>query len=155
MISPCSQYTSGTLFLGAKSYSVSPPGQDSISTSGPLPYEPTALGLPGVPRRLYPGPRDVAVLGDPSLRAHQRVVLVVDRVLQAVDLLLGERQRVHERVGYGVLLPQAPAHDGRAFGRVVRRAHSVFGVLQIPDIVPLIHPVRRPGEEDELFLEGI
>jgi hypothetical protein len=30
--------------------------------SGPLPYEPAALGLPGVPRRLDPGPHDFAVL---------------------------------------------------------------------------------------------
>src|SRR5215204_1040647 len=38
------------------------------------------------------------LLGDPSPRAHERIVLVVDRVLQVVDLVLGELQRVHERV---------------------------------------------------------
>src|SRR5215207_9176461 len=68
-------------------------------------------GLLGVPRRGNPGPHDFAVLGGPSPRARDRVVLLVDRVLQAVDLRLGERQRVHERVGHGVLLPQALAHN--------------------------------------------
>src|SRR5215217_3847028 len=53
-------------------------------------------------------------------RARQRVVLLVDLQLQAVDLLLGELQCVHERVGYWVILAQVPAHDGRALGRIVQ-----------------------------------
>jgi hypothetical protein len=69
------------------------------------PHEPAALRLPGVPRRGNPRPHDLAVLGGPSPCARQWVVLIVDHGLQAVDLRLGERQRVHERVGYGVLIP--------------------------------------------------
>src|SRR5215213_7646183 len=82
-----------------------------------IPHEPVAVGLPDVPRRLYPRPHDLAVLGGPSPCARQRVILIVDHGFQAVDLLLGELQRVHERVGHGVILPQVSAHDGRAFGR--------------------------------------
>src|SRR5215207_7864250 len=107
------------------------------SSQGPtLPHEPTALGLPGFPRRLYPRPHDFTVLGDPTPRARQRVViLLVDLQLQAVDLLLGELQCVHERVGYWVILAQVPAHDGRALGRIVRRPLGVLGVLQVSDVV--------------------
>src|SRR5215218_3685771 len=120
-----------------------------------LSHKPAALRLLDFPRRLYPRPHDLAVLRCPSPCARWRVVLIVDHRLQVVDLLLGQLQSVHERVSHGILLPQVPAHDGRAFGRVVRRAHGVLGVLQVPDVKPLIHPVRRPGEEDELFPEGI
>src|SRR5215204_1724658 len=120
-----------------------------------LSHKPAPLRLLDVPRRLYPRPHDLAVLRCPSPCASQRVVLIVDHGLQAVDLRLGQLQRVHERVSHGILLLQVPAHDGRALGRVVRRAHGVLGILQVPDVKPLIHPVRRPGEEDELFPEGI
>src|SRR5918998_6864913 len=85
----------------------SPPGQATSSPS-PLSHEPAALGLICVPRRLDPGPHDFAVLGDPSPRARERVTLLVDSVLQAIDLLLGECERFHERVGHGVLIAQAP-----------------------------------------------
>jgi hypothetical protein len=45
-------------------------GGDSIGSSGPLSDEPATLRLPGVTHRLYPGPHDLAVLGDPSPRGH-------------------------------------------------------------------------------------
>src|SRR5829696_1036880 len=94
-ISPCSQYNPATPFLGAKSYWVSTePGL--YQQLGPSPHKPAALGLLGVPRRFYPRPHDFAVLGGPPPRTHERVIRLVNRVLQAVDLLLGERQRVHE-----------------------------------------------------------
>src|SRR5215212_5253480 len=114
-----------------------------------------ALGLTGFPCRLYPRPHDFAVLGDPMPRPHQRGVLLVDLQLQGVDLLLGELQRVHEGTGFGVFLAQIPPHDCRALGRIVRRPLGVLGVLQVPDVVPLIHPVRRSGQEDEVLPEGV
>src|ERR671916_253103 len=54
--------------------------------------------------------------------------------------------------GYRAFL--AASIHGRTTSRF-SEAHSLLGVLQVPDVKPLIHPVRRPGEEDEDLPEGV
>jgi hypothetical protein len=53
----------------------------SSQISRPIPCEPAAFGLAGVPRRLYVGPHHLAVLRDPASRTLHRVIRFVDGVL--------------------------------------------------------------------------
>ena len=76
---------------------------------------------------------------------------ISDSVLEVVDLLLVERQRVHERVRYGIVLRQVVVYDRRERRRVVHVLERVAWVVEVGEIVPLIHSVWRPGDKDEVL----
>ncbi len=64
------------------------------------------LLLLGILRGFDPGLPDFGVILSPPPSTLQRVTHLVDRALQVVELILVEYQRVHERVGYRVILGQ-------------------------------------------------
>jgi hypothetical protein len=50
--------------------------------------------------RLY----NAAVVVDPGFGTYHRVACCIDRFFEVVDLLLGERQRFYQRIGYGIVI---------------------------------------------------
>lgn len=79
---------------------------------------PVAL-LSRVLRGFEPGFDGVGVLLRPASRALQRVAEIVDPILEVVDLLLVECQRIQERVGYGIFLRQVLDYERRESRLVV------------------------------------
>src|SRR5215217_6304326 len=117
-----------------------------------FPLSPRPLRLPCVLRGVDPGLHGVAVVLvlQPGPRC-LRIILRVD-VLYLVDLILGKRQRLHEGVGYGVIVREVLVDDRRDRRPIVQVTKGVLWVLKILKIVPLVHPVRPPGHKGELLL---
>ena len=91
---------------------------------------------------LDPGLPHFAVVLRPPLGSLVRIAHFVDPAFQIVELLLVEDQRVQEPRGHRVILGQLLVDYGRYTSRVVQLSESVLGVLQVPQRVALVHPVR-------------
>src|SRR5829696_4098972 len=102
-------------------------------------------------RGLNPGLPDVAVVLCPLSSTLQRVAHLLDRALQIVELILVEYQRVHKRVSRWLVLGQVLVDYRRYPCWVIQLTKTIMCVLQIPDVVPLVHPVRRPRYQGELL----
>src|ERR671920_849419 len=117
-----------------------------ISLAGAL-----TLRLLRVLRGLDPGLPDLAVVLRPLPSTLLWVANLIDRALQIVELRLVKYQRVHELTCLWIVLGQVLADYRRYLCRVIQLAKSILWILQIPEVVALVHPVRRPRHQGELL----
>src|SRR5215203_787405 len=99
-----------------------------------------------------PGLHDIAIVPHPLPGTHERVARYIDNILELVELLFVEPYRSYERVGHGVLVPEILVHNRTYCGWIVQLFQGVLRISKVFELVPLVHPVWRPGDKHEFFL---
>src|SRR5215203_168047 len=105
-------------------------------------------------RGVYPGLHHVAVVLRPSPGTRERVARRVNGAFEVVDLLLGERQRLHEGVGYRLVVWKLFTYGGGDARWFVKLAQSVLWVIEINEVVPRDDYVGDPLRDRCLLLNA-